>query len=70
MQRCEVCNVYRKHAWLECRCQEIDLFGEVGGISFSPDGSSFFVSIADVVYSSLQEYVVAQDWKQDDDLVY
>ena len=46
-----------------CRCQEIDLFGEIGGITFSPDGSSFFVSIADVVYSSLQEYVISQDWR-------
>ncbi|CAL5224705.1 g7433 [Coccomyxa viridis] len=52
------------------RCQEIDLFGEVGGISFSPDGSSFFVSIADVAYSSLQEYVIAQDWRKDEGLVY
>ena len=57
-------------ALLGCRCQEIDLFGEVGGISFSPDGSSFFVSIADVAYSSLQEYVIAQDWRKDEGLVY
>ena len=39
------------------------MFGEIGGITFAPDGSSFFVSIADVVYSSLQEYVISQDWK-------
>ena len=53
-----------------CRCQEVDLFGEVGGISFSPDGSSFFISIADVVYSSLQEYIVTQDWKKVNHYVY
>ena len=53
-----------------CRCQEIDLFGEIGGITFSPDGSSFFVSIADVVYSSLQEYVISQDWKPKVELSY
>ncbi|CAK0787530.1 hypothetical protein CVIRNUC_010750 [Coccomyxa viridis] len=52
------------------RCQEIDLFGEIGGITFSPDGSSFFVSIADVVYSSLQEYVISQDWKPKVELSY
>ena len=52
------------------RCQEIDLFGEIGGITFSPDGSSLFVSIADVVYSSLQEYVISQDWKPKVELSY
>lgn len=38
------------------REQEIDLFGEVSGISFSPDAQSFFVGIADLTYGSLLEY--------------
>jgi len=38
------------------KCQEIDLFGEIAGCSFSPDSSRFFVSVADVTYSSLLQY--------------
>lgn len=38
------------------REQEIDLFGEVSGISFSPDSQSLFVGIADLTYGSLLEY--------------
>eukprot|EP00775_Hariotina_reticulata_P005629 gene5629-5868_t len=37
--------------------QDIDLFGEVAGISFSPDGAhSLFVAISDTLYSSLVHY--------------
>lgn len=36
--------------------QEIDLFGEVAGISFSPDSERLFISIADLTYSSLLEF--------------
>lgn len=37
--------------------QEIDLFGEVAGISFSPHGAhSLFVAISDTLYSSLVHY--------------
>eukprot|EP00878_Enallax_costatus_P031729 GHUV01034739.1.p1 GENE.GHUV01034739.1~~GHUV01034739.1.p1 ORF type:complete len:131 (-),score=41.75 GHUV01034739.1:4-396(-) len=36
--------------------QEIDLFGEVAGISFSPDAEAFFVAIADTLYSSLVQF--------------
>jgi len=37
--------------------QQIDLFGEVAGISFSPDGAhSLFVAISDTLYSSLLHY--------------
>jgi hypothetical protein len=46
-----------------CRCQEIDLFGEIGGISFSPDGYGFFLSVADVVYSSLMQFISAETCK-------
>lgn len=38
------------------KCQEIDLFGEIAGISFSPDTESLFVGIADRTYGSLLEY--------------
>lgn len=37
-------------------CQEIDLFGEVSGISFSPCGDSLFVGIADRVYGSMMQF--------------
>jgi WD40 repeat protein len=37
-------------------CQEIDLFGELAGISFSPDAESLFVGIFDRNYGSLLEY--------------
>jgi secreted PhoX family phosphatase len=36
--------------------QEIDLFGEIAGISFSPDGQGFFVGVSDVAYNSLVQY--------------
>eukprot|EP01018_Ginkgo_biloba_P007573 Gb_24277 [translate_table: standard] len=38
------------------QCQEIDLFGEIAGISFSPDGEALFVGVADRTYGSLLEY--------------
>ncbi|KAK3002477.1 hypothetical protein RJ639_022121 [Escallonia herrerae] len=36
--------------------QEIDLFGEIAGISFSPDTEALFVGIADQTYGSLLEF--------------
>jgi hypothetical protein len=38
------------------RAQLIDLFGEVAGVSFSPDGDALFVGVADMTYGSLLEY--------------
>lgn len=38
------------------REQEIDLFGEISGISFSPDAESLFVGVADLTYGSLLEF--------------
>jgi hypothetical protein len=38
------------------RAQVIDLFGEVAGVSFSPDGDALFVGVADMTYGSLLEY--------------
>ncbi|XVE55467.1 hypothetical protein DITRI_Ditri03aG0161000 [Diplodiscus trichospermus] len=37
-------------------CQEIDIFGEIAGISFSPDTEAFFVGVADRTYGSLLEF--------------
>ncbi|XP_031389595.1 uncharacterized WD repeat-containing protein C2A9.03-like isoform X3 [Punica granatum] len=37
------------------KSQEIDLFGEIAGISFSPDTESLFVGVADRTYGSLLE---------------
>lgn len=38
------------------QAQEIDLFGEIAGISFSPDTQALFVGIADRTYGSLLEF--------------
>ncbi|CAI5501439.1 unnamed protein product [Closterium sp. Naga37s-1] len=38
------------------RSQEIDLFGEIAGVSFSPDLEALFVGVADRTYSSLLEF--------------
>ncbi|VFQ85086.1 unnamed protein product [Cuscuta campestris] len=37
-------------------CQEIDLFGEIAGISFSPDTEALFVGVGDTTYGSLLEF--------------
>ncbi|XP_023643812.1 uncharacterized WD repeat-containing protein C2A9.03 isoform X1 [Capsella rubella] len=37
-------------------CQEIDMFGEIAGISFSPDTEALFVGVADRTYGSLLEF--------------
>ncbi|KAK1270387.1 hypothetical protein QJS04_geneDACA004359 [Acorus gramineus] len=36
--------------------QEIDLFGEISGISLSPDDESLFIGICDRTYASLVQY--------------
>ncbi|CAI5499091.1 unnamed protein product [Closterium sp. Naga37s-1] len=41
------------------RAQEIDIFGEIAGISFSPDTEALFIGVADRTYSSLLEYTRA-----------
>eukprot|EP00268_Persea_americana_P002323 TRINITY_DN106_c0_g1_i1.p1 TRINITY_DN106_c0_g1~~TRINITY_DN106_c0_g1_i1.p1 ORF type:complete len:316 (-),score=46.78 TRINITY_DN106_c0_g1_i1:738-1685(-) len=38
------------------KAQEIDLFGEIAGISFSPDTEALFVGVADRTYGSLIEF--------------
>ncbi|XP_061345908.1 uncharacterized WD repeat-containing protein C2A9.03-like isoform X2 [Gastrolobium bilobum] len=37
--------------------QEIDLFGEIAGVSFSPDTEALLVGIADRTYGSLMEFI-------------
>ncbi len=39
-----------------CRIQEIDMFGEISGVCFSPQADKFFVGIADATYSSLLQF--------------
>ena len=34
----------------------IDLFGELAGISFTPEGDRFYASISDVHYSSVLQF--------------
>lgn len=36
--------------------QEIDIFGEIAGISFSPDTEALFVGVADRMYGSVLEF--------------
>ncbi|XP_024031502.1 putative disease resistance RPP13-like protein 1 isoform X2 [Morus notabilis] len=38
------------------REQEIDFFGEIAGISFSPDTESLFIGVSDRTYGGLMEY--------------
>lgn len=38
------------------KCQEIDIFGEIAGISLSPDAEALFVGVADRTYGSLLEF--------------
>ncbi|XP_019053780.1 PREDICTED: uncharacterized WD repeat-containing protein C2A9.03-like isoform X2 [Nelumbo nucifera] len=39
-----------------CKAQEIDLFGEIAGMSFSPDTEALLVGVADRTYGSLLEF--------------
>jgi hypothetical protein len=38
--------------------QEIDVFGEISGISFSPGGEMFFVGVSDPIYNSVMQYQI------------
>lgn len=50
------------HAWTsadytcELVCSQIDVFGEISGISFTPAGDSLYVGIADITYGSLLSF--------------
>lgn len=36
--------------------QEIDLFGEIAGVSFSPDNDALFVGVADRTYGAMMQF--------------
>ncbi len=36
--------------------KEIDMFGEISGVCFSPQADKFFVGVADATYSSLLQF--------------
>jgi hypothetical protein len=38
------------------RCQAIDVFGELAGICFTPDGQRLFAAVSDVHYSSVLQF--------------
>ncbi|XP_034582031.1 pre-mRNA-processing factor 19 homolog 2 isoform X2 [Setaria viridis] len=48
-------HVYDSHAGYSEE-QEIDIFGEIAGVSFSPDAEALFVGVADRTYGSLIEF--------------
>ncbi|XP_004294875.1 PREDICTED: uncharacterized WD repeat-containing protein C2A9.03-like [Fragaria vesca subsp. vesca] len=49
--------------------QEIDFFGEISGISFSPDTESLFIGVWDRTYGSLLEYGRRRDYSYLDSLI-
>ncbi|CAF1894223.1 unnamed protein product [Brassica oleracea] len=49
--------------------QEIDFFGEISGISFSPDTESLFIGVWDRTYGSLLEYGRTRDYSYLDSLL-
>lgn len=38
------------------RCQAIDVFGELAGLSFTPDGERLYLAVSDVHYSSTLQF--------------
>ncbi|XP_022951511.1 uncharacterized WD repeat-containing protein C2A9.03-like isoform X2 [Cucurbita moschata] len=48
-------HIYESRTGYE-QAQEIDLFGEIAGISFSPDTEALFVGVADRTYGSVLEF--------------
>ncbi|GLT26439.1 hypothetical protein SLA2020_015030 [Shorea laevis] len=49
--------------------QEIDFFGEISGISFSPDTESLFIGVWDRTYGSLLEYGRRRNYSYLDSLI-
>lgn len=49
--------------------QEIDFFGEISGISFSPDTESLFIGVWDRTYGSLLEYIRRRNYTYLDALI-
>ena len=44
------------HPALPVPLQEIDFFGEIAGIAFSPEADSLFVGVSDLTYASMIQY--------------
>lgn len=51
------------------KSQEIDFFGEIAGVSFSPDAESLFIGVADRTYGSLLEYRRRHEYSYLDSLI-
>ncbi|KAK7829297.1 putative wd repeat-containing protein c2a9.03 [Quercus suber] len=49
--------------------QEIDFFGEISGVSFSPDTESLFIGVWDRTYGSLLEYGRCRNYSYLDSLI-
>ncbi|KAL2483782.1 Transducin/WD40 repeat-like superfamily protein [Forsythia ovata] len=49
--------------------QEIDFFGEISGMSFSPDTESLFIGVWDRTYGSLLEYGRSRDYSYVDTII-
>ncbi|CAI8597495.1 unnamed protein product [Vicia faba] len=49
--------------------QEIDIFGEIAGISFSPDTEALFVGVADRMYGSLLEFTRKHNYQYLDSML-
>lgn len=48
-------HIYDAHADFAV-CQDVDLFGEIAGFSFTPQADALFVGVSDVSYSSLVQF--------------
>jgi secreted PhoX family phosphatase len=46
--------------------QEIDFFGEIAGVAFTPDGEDLYIGISDPTYTSLMHFqrpaLGSSDW--------
>ncbi|CAA3020034.1 uncharacterized WD repeat-containing -like [Olea europaea subsp. europaea] len=49
--------------------QQMDFFGEISGMSFSPDTESLFIGIWDLTYGSLVEYGRSRDYSYVDTII-
>jgi len=49
--------------------QELDFFGEISGLSFSPDTEALFVGIWDRTYGSLLQYSRSRNYTYLDSLL-
>lgn len=50
--------------------QEIDFFGEISGVSFSPDTESLFIGVWDRTYGSLLQYNRCRNYSYLDSMLW